>query len=73
MILAIWVFAVMGDQAQDHGTAYVQMTASAQTHDTPQAREAVEELCLSKYRHDFPGVPVCECGWVRQEVKVWTA
>lgn len=72
MMLTIWVFALMGQPlAGDHGTPYVQVTASDTAHSTPRMREAIEKECRTKFVHDFPGRAIsCECGWAQQKVEV---
>lgn len=69
MIVSIWVFFMLGDPTPaEPGIAYVQQTAPAWQHDNDP--ELVEEWCKAEYAQKYPGHPVCECGWRRQEVKV---
>lgn len=71
MIIAIWVFFVLGDPSQGPGTAYTQIEASSYMHDV--RPDVVERDCAQQFAAAYPGVPVCDCGWTRQEVTVWTA
>jgi hypothetical protein len=72
MILSIWVFFMLGDPTPtEPGIAYVQATASRFQHDY--APEATEQACAAEYAAKYPGHPVCECGWRRQEVTVMGA
>lgn len=69
MIVSIWVFFMLGDPTpSEPGTAYVQVTASPWEHDY--APETTEQACAAEFAVKYPGHPVCECGWSRQEVKV---
>lgn len=69
MILSIWVFFMLGDPTPtEPGIAYVQIAASPYMHDV--RPDVVERDCAAEYAAKYPGHPVCECGWRRQEVKV---
>jgi hypothetical protein len=72
MIVSIWVFALLGEPvAAEHGTPYVQVTASALDHDRGTIREQIEARAWEKFHHDFPGVTVMvDEGWRRQDVRV---
>jgi hypothetical protein len=71
-MLEIWVYALIGQpKQQDHGTPYVQVTASERAHSNPKEREALERACLETFKHNYPGRAIsCECGWAKQEIKV---
>jgi hypothetical protein len=71
MIVSIWVFFLLGDPlSSDHGTPYVQFEASQSWHDDANRRELIEHRCHEIYDATYPGHPVCDSGWCRQEVKV---
>jgi hypothetical protein len=71
MIVSIWVFFMLGDPLTgEHGTPYVQRTASETVHSRPALRDGVEDAARMLYEHDYPGHPVCDSGWCRQEIRV---
>jgi hypothetical protein len=72
MMIDIWVFTLLGEPiAQQHGTPYVQVTASSLDHDRGSIREQIEARAWERFHHDFPGVTVMvEEGWHRQAVRV---
>ena len=70
----IWVYFLIGDPlAHEHGTPYIQVEASQMAHDNPSLRDRVERQAHRDYDYNYPGHPVCDGGWCRQEVKVWQA
>lgn len=72
MRVAIWIFVLMGEpDQQQHGTPYIQVTASGLDHDRGSIREQIEARAWERFHHDFPGVTVMvEEGWRRQDVRV---
>jgi hypothetical protein len=72
MIVSIWVFCLIGEPVeQQHGTPYVQITASGLDHDRGSIRQQIEARAWEKFHEDFPGVTVMiEEGWRRQPVEV---
>lgn len=70
----IWVYFLIGDPMNgEQGTPYVQVTASQLDHDTAHTRDAIEHQVHEDFEHNYPGHPVCDGGWCKQEVKVWQA
>lgn len=71
MIVSIWVFFMLGDPfATEHGTPYVQRTASSIVHDMEPARELVEETAHQEFASRYPGHVVTDSGWRKQDVTV---
>lgn len=71
MIVSIWVFFLLGDPfASEHGTPYVQRTASSIVHDMEPARELVEETAHQEFSRRYPGHVVTDSGWRKQDVTV---
>lgn len=72
MIVSLWVFFLLGDPlAEDHGTPYVQATASAWEHDRCPAE--VEHWAYKQFHERYPGHAICDSGWCRQQVQVMGA
>ena len=66
MIVAVWVFFVMGYETPEHpGVPYVQATASPLDHE--RKPEKTEQACAKEFAAKYPGVCVCDSGWHRQE------
>lgn len=71
MIVSIWVFFMLGDPfASEHGTPYVQRTASRIVHDLEPARELVEESAHQEFERRYPGHVVTDSGWKPTYIKV---
>lgn len=69
MIVAVWVFFMLGEPTVEHpGTPYVQATASPFEHDYHP--EEVEAACERQFHLLYPEACVCDSGWHRQDVKV---
>lgn len=69
MIVSIWVFFLLGEPlAGEHGTPYVQQTASPFEHDY--APEQVEADVLQAFHNTYPGHVAVDGGWARQSVQV---
>lgn len=69
MIVSIWVFCLLGEPlAGEHGTPYVQHTASPFEHDY--APEQVEAETLDEFHLKYPGHFAIDGGWTRQQVTV---
>lgn len=70
----IWVYFLIGDPMNgEQGTPYVQIETSRYYHETSRLRDEIEQRAHRDFEHNYPGHPVCDGGWCRQEVKVWQA
>jgi len=71
MMVSIWVYFLLGDPlAGEHGTPYVQHTASEIVHSRPELRERLEARTHEEFDHNYPGHYVCDGGWCKQQVEV---